>query len=97
MTKEELQKWIAESKLVDSHSEFDANGNYEEWRVYQRDGELFRLEFQNGHPYEKWGEEGFIRGVYEVRKVIRETKTVEVVTYREPDERPARNDNQRST
>ena len=89
MTKEELQKWMAESKFVDSDREFDENGNCEESRIYERNGELFRVEFQNGHPYEKWGEKSFIRGVYDVRKVIRETETIEVVRYREPDEPPA--------
>ena len=89
MTKDELKQWLAESKRVDGHSDFDESGNRAEWRIFERDGQLYRLAFLNGHPSEKWGEKGYIRGVYEPRKVIRETETIEVVSYREPDERLA--------
>ncbi len=88
MTKDELKQWMAESKRVDGQSEFDERGNCDEWRIYERDGQLYRQSFMNGHPCEKWGEKGHIRGVYEPRKVIRETETVEIVRYRQPDERP---------
>lgn len=89
MTKEELVQWLSQSKMVDGDTEFDESGNCEEWRVYERDGELFRLEFLNGRPCEKWGDKGYIRGVYEPKKVIRKTKMVEVVWYHEDDEKPA--------
>ena len=82
MTKAELSQWFARAKLVHSESEFDENGNREESKIYEYEGRLYRLGFQNGHPYEKWGEKGPLPGVYEPRKVIREAKLVEVVTYR---------------
>ena len=85
MTKNELKQWIAKAKLVDSESEFDANGNHEETKIYEWQGELYRLEFQNGQAYQKWGENGRIPDAYEPRKVIRETQMVEVVTYRAAD------------
>ena len=86
MTKDELAKWLKESKFVDGDSEYDENGNCEAWRVYERDGKLYRVEFLNGSPYEKWGDKGFIRDIYEPREVIRETEMVEIVRYREIDE-----------
>ncbi len=86
MTKDELNKWMAESKRVADHSEFDECGNCEEWRIYERDGQLYRQSFLNGHPYQKRGEKGYISGVYEPRKVIRKAEIIERVIYREPDE-----------
>ena len=83
MTEEELTRWISESRLVDSGGRYDENGNFDQWRVYERGGKLYRLGFLNGHPHEKWGGSGFIRGVYEPREVIHETELVEVVRYRE--------------
>jgi hypothetical protein len=82
MTKEELNLWLAEAKLVDSESEFDGNGNHEESRIYEHNGQLFRMAFQNGGPCEKRGEKGRLQGVYEPRMVVRETQMVEVVKYR---------------
>jgi hypothetical protein len=84
MTKDELQQWIKESKLVDSRRHYDENSNCEEWKIYERGGELFRMEFQNGYPYEARNEKGIIQGQYQPRKVIREKEIIEVVRYREP-------------
>ncbi|MEI8043724.1 MAG: hypothetical protein WCL11_20105 [Verrucomicrobiota bacterium] len=86
MSKEELKKWMAESKLVDSGREFDGNDNRDEWLVYERDGKLYMVELLNGHPYKKWEGKGPC-GVYGPREVVRETEMVEVVRYREPNER----------
>lgn len=83
ITKEELKQWLAESKLVDEGSEFDENGDCQEWRIYERDERLYQLDFVNGRPCEKWDKNGFVRGVYELRQVIRETELVEVTSYRE--------------
>ena len=86
MTKEELNQWIASAKAVDCKTQYDENGNCEETRIYAVDGKFFMVDFQNGYPYETWSGKGFIRGVYsEPREVIRETKMVEVVVYREKD------------
>ena len=82
MTKEELNQWLTEVKFVDGESEFDANGNREESRIYEHNGQLYRLAFQNGKPCETRGEKGRLQGVYEPRKVIREAQMVEVVKYR---------------
>lgn len=81
MTKDELNQWLIKAKLVHCESEFDENGNREESKIFEYEGQLYRLEFQNGEAYQNWGE----KGVYEPRKVIRETQLVEVVTYRETD------------
>jgi len=85
MTMEELEQWLAKAKQVDGEREVDSNGNSDESRIYEHEGQLYRLHFQNGSPCEQWGEKGYIRGVYEPRKVIRETEMVEMVTYREFD------------
>jgi hypothetical protein len=83
MTRVELDEWVAQCKVVDHHEEFDERGNCHEWRIYESNGQLYRLSFCNGHPCETLGAKGYIRGVYEPRKVIRETKVVEVTRYHE--------------
>jgi len=45
-----------------------------------------KLFFLNDQPYAEWGDNSTVRGVYEPREVIRETETIEVVRYREPNE-----------
>jgi hypothetical protein len=85
MTRKELEQWLAEAKFVDGESEFDQNGNCEESRIYEHNGQLYRLHFCNGTPSEKWGDKGFVRGVFEPRMVVRETQMVEVISYRNCD------------
>lgn len=83
MKKEELQNWIKSAKYIDTPEDtYDDNTNRYTTNIYEKDGKLYKIEYCNGHFYEKWGKTGFIRGEYgepiEVKKVKR---MVEVISY----------------
>ena len=86
MNKEQLEKWIKEAQYATtSRKDYDASGNCWATVIYRHSGKLHSLSFLNRHPCEKWGEKGWIRGVYEPQEVVRKTKMVEEVYY-EPKE-----------
>jgi len=90
MKLEELKVWIKAHRYVtNEENDYDSSGNHEESRIYTDDkGKYFIIEFQNGHPYEKWDETlgkyggGFVRGEYNYpREVFKKTRTVEYYDY----------------
>lgn len=70
MTLPELKSWIASARHVERESdEYDSNNTASS--IYEKDGRFYRIEFMNGHPSEKYGERGYLRGVYEPEPVHR--------------------------
>lgn len=84
MKLEELNKWIASHEYVTCASrDTDSCGNVDTEIIYRDStGRLFRLEFMNNHPYEKWGDKGFIRGEYS--EPVEVVKKQRMVDYYEP-------------
>lgn len=83
MTLKEIQDWIGTNNYVTtSYRDIDSCGNEEETRIFESNGKLYVIEFQNDHPYEKYGKNGYARGDYaEPREVIRKSRMVEEVYY----------------
>jgi hypothetical protein len=82
MNKEELKEWFKQSKYIClSSSEYDESGNYWSEAIYEHNGKPYSISFCNKETLEKWGEKGYIRGVYEPREVIRKTEMIERVYY----------------
>lgn len=77
MNVEELADWLKASEFVDCDASTDGCGNALTTRIYLKDGQYYRLEYCNGYPSEKFGEKGYIRGVYEPIEVFK--KEVEVI------------------
>ena len=77
MDTQELGKWFEDAAIVHSKEDIDGCTNIYLTRIYLKDGKYYRLEYCNGHPCEKWGEKGYIRGVYEPIEVFK--KEVEVI------------------
>lgn len=77
MNVNELADWIRKSEFVHEDTETDDRSNVYKSRIYRNGGKLYRLEYCNGYPCEKWGEKGYIRGVYEPVEVFK--KEVEVI------------------
>jgi hypothetical protein len=79
MKRSELDEWMLNNKFVTYDDYYDERGNHYVTRIYEdSQGKLFKIEFCNDHPYEKWGEKGFIRGDYsEPLEVVKKTRTVE--------------------
>ena len=56
MTLKEIQDWIGTNNYVTtSYRDIDSCGNEEETRIFESNGKLYVIEFQNDHPYEKYG------------------------------------------
>ena len=83
MKLQELEEWMLNNKFVTYEDYYDERGNHYVTRIYSDLQErLFKIEFCNNHPYEKWGKKGFIRGEYaEPLEVIKKTRIIE---YYEP-------------
>jgi hypothetical protein len=84
MTKEELDKWVSESKYVDSTNEDGDGCGNRSWRqIYERDGQLYGIYVTNGHFDEAFDfkKGSYIRGKYRPRHVRKITKTVRVTEY----------------
>ena len=83
MKRSELDEWMLNHEFVTYESFYDECGNCDVAKIYaDSEGRLFMIEFCNDHPYEKWGEHGFIRGEYdEPIEVVKKTRIVE---YYEP-------------
>jgi len=79
MNLKELNEWIKSANYIEhGEGEFtDSCGNEETSIIYEKDGKYYKIEFQNGHPYEKWGGKGFIRGEYDLKEV----KKISGMTY----------------
>ncbi len=53
MTLPELNEWIKSAKHVDgSQEEYDSSTNKYYFRIYEKDGKFFKIEFMNDHPFE---------------------------------------------
>lgn len=88
MTLQELKEWCKGTRVVDYENDsYDDNGNHYETKIYEKDGKLWRLEFSNGHPYERYERGiGYVRGDYTGPvEVFKKTRTV-VETYYETKE-----------
>ena len=59
MTKNEIEQWIKKATFVtSSYFEYDGRGNREETRIYDKDGQLYLINFFNKKPSPEWGEKG---------------------------------------
>lgn len=81
MTKAELLKWIEHSIEIECYGNYDENGNYNGYTILEVDSKLYRIDYCNGSPVEKYGDHGYIRGVYEPIEVKKQVKIVEKVEY----------------
>lgn len=89
MNKQEIKEWIESGDLVDIiKSEYDESGNFYSENIYKKDDKYYLIYFYDRIPSEKWGEKGFIRGVYEPIEVTRHTRMVEEVYYTRVDKQP---------
>lgn len=62
--------------------DWDGNGNHHSVIIYEKQGKLFRIQFCNDEPDEKWGEKGFIRGDYkEPQEVVMKKRVIEEIYY----------------
>jgi hypothetical protein len=77
MNTKELADWLKDVEMVHCDEEVDKCGNRLSERIFSKNGKHYRLEYCNGYPSEKWGEKGYIRGVYEPIEVFK--KEVEVI------------------
>lgn len=81
MTLDELKEWMKSHKVVDWDVEYDGQ-NRLSYVIYECDEGLFRVDFCNKHPSEKWiSEKGYMRGVYEPYKVRKIERTVVIKEY----------------
>jgi hypothetical protein len=76
MSLDELLDWIDEAEWVSGGSEYDSMSNHEEWRIYSYKGAHYIVYFCNGHPSEKWGDNGYDRDVYCPMPVFPKTETI---------------------
>ena len=79
MTKDEIQNWIKNHQpAIDYDSQHDGCSNEWESRIYQDGEKFYRVEFINGHPFEKRSERGYIRGEYsEPVEVVKKQRVVD--------------------
>ena len=72
MTLQELNDWIKSAKHIEtSRVEIDGCGNEDYYRIFKKDNKFYKIEYMNDHPYNTWGERGFIRGDYNIAEVKR--------------------------
>lgn len=86
MTLIELEEWMSkyEDNLYDEDYEYDDNGNENSYKIYDIEGKLYRIEFCNSSPGEKWVRStGFLRDVYDPVEVKRKEEFITVSTYEE--------------
>jgi len=83
MNREELKEWLGRATLKHSHKKQGRGYNIIDTRIYEVDGELFSLQFCNGHtsPVFTVGR-GYIHGTYEPTPVT-ETVTQQMFTVTE--------------
>ena len=66
MNLQELKKWMKSNVCIEhSDSDIDSCDNRFYSKIYEVDGKFFKVECCNDGPCEKWGERGYVRGVYE--------------------------------
>lgn len=52
MSPQEILEWIKTAKFITTDYErADSSGNVEMEVIYEKDNKLYRIDFQNGHPY----------------------------------------------
>jgi hypothetical protein len=84
MTKAEIEQWMKDATYVDCTREYpDSCGNEEKTEIYQvgDDPQLYAVGYCNDHISEKWGERGYVRGVYLPYPVVKVIKTEVHVDY----------------
>jgi len=72
MKLQELEDWIKSANYVEhgQHEFTDSCGNEETSIIYEKDGKHYKIEFQNGHPYERYvSGKGYVRGEYDISEV----------------------------
>jgi len=77
MTKQELQDWLKTATFVctDIHH-YDERGNEESAEIWTKDGKFYKLYKCNREYCEKWGDHGYLRGVYEPQECRKEERIV---------------------
>ena len=80
MTLKELNDWIKSAKHIEtSRVEIDGCGNEDLYRIYEKDGKFYKIEFMNDHPYERYvSDKGYIRGIHDISEV-KKVEWVQVV------------------
>jgi hypothetical protein len=81
MTLQELNDWIKTAKLITTKHAYD-HGNDWATKIYEKNGQLYAIEFCNNHPFEQYGTKGWIRGVYaEPKKVKKKIRVIKEEYY----------------
>ena len=82
MKLKDLQEWIKGAPVVDYGRErTDSNGNEDEQRIYNKDGQLYSVWFCNGYPYQTWSDKyGFVKDDYAEPRPVNAKHTLEYVT-----------------
>ena len=81
MTKEELVTWIKTAKYVDGSPEYNEREKEWSYSIYEFEGEIYRVDYCNGHFSEEWGDKGCIRGSYKPYRVEKKVEIIEQVDY----------------
>ena len=77
MTLNELKEWMQTADRVAIVDEdYDEKGNYTYGMIFHKEGKLYRIYYMNRRPYEKWGGNHFIRGVYELQEVEERSEVI---------------------
>ena len=72
MTLQELNDWIKSTKHIETSIYLiDSCGNEDYYKIFKKDIKFYKIEYMNGHPYERWGDRGYIRGEYDINEVKR--------------------------
>jgi len=59
MNRQELQDWIKSCKRVDiAESEYNEDNHFQT-NIYEKDGQLYKIDFCNGEASAKWGKSGY--------------------------------------
>jgi len=83
MNKKEAIEFIRNSTYVDSEVEYmDGGMNEYERRIIENRGELYEVNFCNGHLTEVYiDRKGYLKGVYEILPVEKVVKMIEKTSY----------------
>ncbi len=76
MNKQELEEWVKGTELCDEFQHYDSSSNNYRSVVYKKGSDFFVLEYCNGGVCEKFGDKGYVRGVYEPIPVTLKTEVV---------------------
>jgi len=83
MNKEAFIEWIKSPLIscVDSHFEYNEHNNEKGYRIYSKDGKLYKITFCNGNADPVFGKKGWDYANYEPQEVIKVAKWVLTNTY----------------